>query len=142
MLNQNKPKRFLMQREQLFNVWVDAIVNNDRDILKLSFGGILLIGSLMQFINFPVHSSIIYVMGIYVLSALAFLISLITSLYKLKINANYLLEFGTNGKSQEILKSRIQWSEQLIYWSFVLGMAFTCILIVLLLILKMSRRYI
>lgn len=122
---------------QLLNAWVDATINNDRDILKLSFGGLLLVGSLIQFINFPAHASAICIIwGVYILSTLAFLVSLFTSLYKLKINADYLLEFGTNGENKERLKTQIKLCEHFMIWSFIVGVVFTVILILYLLTLK------
>lgn len=125
------------EKGQLLNAWVDAIINNDRDVLKLSFGGLLLVGSLIQFINFPTYAcAICIVWGIYILSTLAFLVSLFTSLYKLKINADYLLAFGTNGENKESLKVRIKLYENFMIWSFFVGVVFTVILIFCLLALK------
>lgn len=124
----------LEKKQVLFNAWVDAVVNNDRDILKLSSGGLLLVGSLIQFISFPTSACVSFIItAIYVLSACAFLVSLVSSLYKLKINANYLLEFGTDAKDkEESLKSQIKLYEKFMYWSFVIGMFLTVIFMIFL----------
>jgi len=124
------------EKSQLFNAWIEAIINNNRAILKLSFGGIILIGSLLQFIRFPNQGCAGVFFGVvYILSTLAFVISLFTSLYKLIINVDYILEFATNSNNKS-LKDRIKLCSQIMVYSFVIGMILTIVLFLWLLALK------
>jgi len=130
----------MSKNEKLFDAWLDSTINNDRDILKLSFSGILLLGSLVQFINLSGSSCCIAltITVMLILSVISFLLSLFVTLHKLKINADFLLEFGLGGENNKIseLKNKIKLFGNISVWTFIFGICFAALLLMLLLVFK------
>lgn len=116
-------------KNQLFNPWLDSLISFDRDILKLSSASILAVGTLSKFYKSDIHWCLA---AIYLLSAICFLISLITAIYKSKCNTDFLLEFGTNeGSEKEIrLKEKIKWLAPVMIFSYLFGIIFATLFLI------------
>jgi len=134
-IDEDKTKNELSQKEllekELFNAkhaethsgfvngWVNTKLERDKSILTLSSAGI---GVLVTFFNFikPDNLTIYY---IYIGALAFFTISLITSIYIFKANADYLAKV-INGKKAK----SIAWLDYILSWSFIFGLLLTIFL--------------
>lgn len=130
-LNNNKEVEYY---SNLMNAWITTRMEKDKAILALSTGGI---GVLITFFNnISIDNKISFFL--YILALLCFIVSIYSAIKILSENADYCMAIMSEEEPEN--EGKIGTLDNLLVWSFLLGLAISIILSIILISEKSSKK--